>query len=956
MADNKVEIKITADAALAIGGLNAVKQEFGAVGQKGGATADQIDAAWAVLGTKSFAQVKNEIARVNAALEVVKATTKNPLEIKAATDAARAKIQSLEDGVKKTAQAAGGLGDVFSKLGPIIGAAFTGREFVQTIVSAESLKLGLTAILGSSQAAAAELAFLKKTSNELGLELQSAGQQYLSLTAATKGTALEGEQTRQVFTAVTRAMSVLGKSSAETERALQAVSQMASKGTVSMEELRGQLGEALPGALKAAADGAGITTSQLIKMVENGDVLAKDLLPALAKGLDAIYANGGPPDTLIANWNRFKNTITETSTELGESGLTRALTDVAIVGTKIAGGLGAGFVGVGKSIGEVAGAVATLNIQPLAEDLHMVGFAGQEFEAVMADAMGNTIGVVQKLPPALEMVGKTAEATGNKGQEAFRKMEIAAQNAATSVIANRQLYTDREEAIKKSLEVAEKAVKASESEAKVLNLVANAFGSETEKRQAATLASQLQEQAQNQLILVKRVELDIAQQKLAQLVNETRGVKELDAATKTQKEQLEQSVKVKTEEVRASQAQGKAYEVTTTQLKAAAEAFKDNSSRVYELRAAMVAATEAAARKREEFAKGKATTEQVTAADLDAKNATYLYRDALNDLVTALKIKEATLTQQAATRQKELDLNIEEKTTTLELARARGDEAGAAAAQTLVTQASVAAKREAADANRAQAQSARDSADAEESAAKAAGNLTTEKRAQIEAMRESAKQKDLDAQKTDLLASREERLAKATLATAAAIDKAAEAERKRLSIDKEGFSTDKAGNRIVASESQTQLNQRVAGNYGADLATDERAIRASNIKLQLDQIRTNGAYGSANSPEVTALLAERSRLEGELSAARQGKSTPASSNDGLTAEQRQLKAAGAQPGETITQANQRNAGATAPATSNTYLVKIDLGNGRTSNVNVASANDAQTLISALQSAKSAAGH
>ena len=49
------------------------------------------------------------------------------------------------------------------------------------------------------------------------------------------------------------------------------------------------------------------------------------------------------------------------------------------------------------------------------------------------------------------------------------------------------------------------------------------------------------------------------------------------------------------------------------------------------------------------------------------------------------------------------------------------------------------------------------------------------------------------------------------------------------------------------------------------------------------------------------------------------------------------------------------ASATAPATSNTYLVKIDLGNGRTSNVNVASANDAQTLISALQSAKSAAG-
>jgi len=42
---------------------------------------------------------------------------------------------------------------------------------------------------------------------------------------------------------------------------------MASKGVVSMEELRGQLGEALPGALQAAASGMGVTTVDLIKLV-----------------------------------------------------------------------------------------------------------------------------------------------------------------------------------------------------------------------------------------------------------------------------------------------------------------------------------------------------------------------------------------------------------------------------------------------------------------------------------------------------------------------------------------------------------------------------------------------------------------------------------------------------------------------------------------------------------------
>ena len=860
-------------------------------------------------------------------------------QIKVATTAADQQVAAnkrADDSLRGMGHTANSLGDTLRQLGPIIGAAFTGREFVQTIVSAESLKLGLTAILGSSQAAAAELAFLKKTSNELGLELQSTGQQYLSLTAATKGTTLEGEQTRQVFSAVSRAMSVLGKSSVETERALQAVSQMASKGTVSMEELRGQLGEALPGALKSAADGALITTSQLIKMVENGDVLAKDLLPALAKGLDAIYANGGPPDTLIANWNRFKNTITETSTELGEKGLTRALTDVAIAGTKTAGTIGSGFVAVGEGIGKVAGAVVTLNFKPLIEDLGLAQRSGKEFEEVMYDTVGNVIGVVEKLPPGVQKVATTVEAMGEKGQEAFRKLEIAAQNSANSVIANRQLYTDREEAIKKSLEVAEKAVKASESEAKVLTLVANAFGSETEKRQAATLASQSQEQAQNQLILVKRVELDIATQKLAQLVNETRGIKELDAATKKQKEEMEQSVKVKKEEVRVTEAVGKAHEITTAQLKAAAEAFKDNSTRVYELRAAMVSATEAAAARREEFAKGKATIEQVTVAELAAKTATYLYRDALNDLVTVAKIREQQQAQKGVTQQKENDLNVEAITSTLELAKARNDEGAATKAQEALTRAMVAAKHAAAAALRAEAEATRDTATAEETAAKSTSQLTTEKKAEIEALRESAKQKDLDARKTEILADREEQLAKATNSVTAALErqnaaqeranaaleKSIDLENKRLNRDKEGFSVDpKTGQRI---NEQIDTQRSVFENAKSQGLSPAEALKISQQFINESGQRVGFGGANFNAGENWGTEVNKAISDVILTNAANSTRVPPSPANSI------------QP----------------PATVST--VNINMG-GRSTSVNVASQSDAQALTSFLRQLESSRG-
>ena len=125
--------------------------------------------------------------------------------------------------------------------------------------------------------------------SDFGADVIKTGEAWLGFQAAIKGTAVEGELGREVFEAVATSMAKAGKSSAETSNALVALQQIAGKGTVSMEELRGQLGEALPGALQAAAKGMGLTTQQLIQMVENGQVAAQDLFPALAKRLLAVW-------------------------------------------------------------------------------------------------------------------------------------------------------------------------------------------------------------------------------------------------------------------------------------------------------------------------------------------------------------------------------------------------------------------------------------------------------------------------------------------------------------------------------------------------------------------------------------------------------------------------------------------------------------------------------------------
>ncbi|MCP5013751.1 MAG: tape measure protein, partial [Ketobacter sp.] len=132
---------------------------------------------------------------------------------------------------------------------------------------------------------------------------------YLQLSAAAKGTALEGQASRDIFEAVSLAMAKLGRPAESVRGALYAIQQMISKGTVSMEELRRQLGDRLPGAFGLAAKAMGVTTAELQKMVANAEVTADDLIPKLTKELNKLYDDGKRIDTFNAAWSRWTTSV-----------------------------------------------------------------------------------------------------------------------------------------------------------------------------------------------------------------------------------------------------------------------------------------------------------------------------------------------------------------------------------------------------------------------------------------------------------------------------------------------------------------------------------------------------------------------------------------------------------------------------------------------------------------------
>lgn len=100
------------------------------------------------------------------------------------------------------------------------------------------------------------------------------------------GMALEDQQ--YIYESLTRAAAYYNLTADETNGVMLAINQMISKGKVSSEELRRQLGERLPGAMELAAKAMGVTTAELDKMIRNGEVMATDLLPKLAAELNKV--------------------------------------------------------------------------------------------------------------------------------------------------------------------------------------------------------------------------------------------------------------------------------------------------------------------------------------------------------------------------------------------------------------------------------------------------------------------------------------------------------------------------------------------------------------------------------------------------------------------------------------------------------------------------------------------
>lgn len=150
------------------------------------------------------------------------------------------------------------------------------------------------------------LNFVKRLSDDYSQDLVAITQNFAQFHAACEKTNLSLDQQKLVFEALTKAAAYYHMSSDRTKDMMNAVTQMMSKGKVAAEELRRQLGNALPGAFNLMAAAMGVSTSQLDEMMRKGQVIASEVLPKFAAMLNTV-TEGANFDSLQLSMNRLKN-------------------------------------------------------------------------------------------------------------------------------------------------------------------------------------------------------------------------------------------------------------------------------------------------------------------------------------------------------------------------------------------------------------------------------------------------------------------------------------------------------------------------------------------------------------------------------------------------------------------------------------------------------------------------
>ncbi|MCZ8932571.1 tape measure protein [Escherichia albertii] len=196
--------------------------------------------------------------------------------------------------------------------------------------------------------------FVKSLANNTGVDQIETLSSYAKFSAGAGN--MDTNQKESLFSNVIGTSRLMGLSTDEINGILKAFEQMASKGKIQAEELRGQLGDRMAGAFQLFARSLGMTTEELDKAMKDGKVLSKDVLPKVSAEMGKMIDKAG-------GWEKI---INSTQTQLGRlsnewnnnlalmfDGSQEGLTDFTRSLTNLLNSLGGQSKNLGEHLGDL---------------------------------------------------------------------------------------------------------------------------------------------------------------------------------------------------------------------------------------------------------------------------------------------------------------------------------------------------------------------------------------------------------------------------------------------------------------------------------------------------------------------------------------------------------------------------------------------------------------------------
>lgn len=282
--------------------------------------------------SKTLDQSVKNVTNLNTKLvENNKTINDNSTNIKNVTDS----YNRYVNGVAQASNSTNGFSGILGQLQSRLIAAFSiqslmqfGASVVDTTRKVELMQNRLAFVFGSVTGGREAFERLYDVSQRLGIGFQELGDGFAGFAIAAKMAGFSAKESEGMFTKVAIALRGAGAGSLQTQRAFYALQQMLSKGVVAAEELRRQLGEALPGASDLMTKAYNrlhpaqqVTNLEFTKLLESGKIISAEILPEMANVLEETFAPAvaGKSGSLDASLTRVTNSWERFKLALGEA-------------------------------------------------------------------------------------------------------------------------------------------------------------------------------------------------------------------------------------------------------------------------------------------------------------------------------------------------------------------------------------------------------------------------------------------------------------------------------------------------------------------------------------------------------------------------------------------------------------------------------------------------------------